>query len=87
MHKTILKSINSSAKIYPNRDAFNVTLLNNDNTRLETTMLKAEANLLLYLKLIKKKLTSIEMDNLTNLIEEYGSECHETGDFDATYEG
>jgi hypothetical protein len=73
--------------IYPNTPGYLVEVLADDNSRYEATKPKAEVDLELYIKLLKNKLTSKEIDKLKSLISDFGDLRYEEGDFNATYEG
>jgi hypothetical protein len=55
--------------------------LNKDNTKYESSVPKAECDLLMYLKdKVQYNIKSNEFDKLIDLIEEYGSEMYDKRD-------
>lgn len=84
LNPNILLNIGATASIYPGKDnAVKAEIINSDNTKSEITIRKEEADLALYLKTIRHKLASHELDRIVSLIEDYGSMKYEEGSNDS----
>lgn len=79
-HPNTIKALKKDTTIWPNKPAVVADVIGSDNKIYETTITKAEAEMLLFLKChVKGKLSEREMDKLIDLIEEYGQEKYSEG--------
>lgn len=74
-----IKTLKQNITIWPNTAAVLVDVIGSDNKVYEATITKAEAELLLYLKDLRSKLSEREMNKLIDLIEEFGQEQYSIG--------
>lgn len=82
IHTTIISKEEESS-IWPgNKNAFKCEVLYNDNTKQKVDIVKEEVNLIMYLNMIKHKLTETEVRKLKDLIEDYGQMKYSEGSSD-----
>lgn len=74
-----IKTLKKDVTLYPNTPAVLVDVIGADNKVYEATITKAEAEMLLYLKGLRNKLSEKEMNKLIDLIEDYGQEQYSIG--------
>lgn len=79
-----LRNIGSTTSIYPGKNnAVKAEIINADNTVSTIQLKKEEADLALYLKTIRHKLASYELDRIVSLIVDYGQMKYEEGSNDS----
>lgn len=79
MLSTNIIKILDDTTIYPSTPAYKCDMLDSDNKHYEASISVNEVNLVLYLKNLKYKLNSTEINRLISLIEEYGQEKYSEG--------
>ena len=82
MNRRISKILKETT-IWPNKKMFVAECLAEDNTRYECTISPAEKDLFLFFLSAKIK----NLDKLYDMIETYGQEQYEDGQFDESYQG
>ena len=92
LHPDSIKQVKEVTSIYPGKNNGKIgecsTVRDNKFATYDAMVRNSEVDLVMYLKTgIGSKLNEKERETLLKLIEEYGEQRYEDGQFDATYEG
>lgn len=66
------------------QNVYECEMLRPDNTQYKTHIPKAECELIMYLKFLKDKIPPTQCEQLENLIDEYGQERYDEGEFNSS---